>query len=139
MISLSINVRHDNESFLQRHTGGLFFFFPSLGMVTPLLKLGNLTDDQLAGNTHSHTHTHKDLYSQTCTPNWTYHLHLHPFLFLSGLCSHIHTLEFVNTQTHTCTSLKHDKHAGCTVRCPVATATQCLGNQQGWRRLFPDQ
>lgn len=131
---------NDNESFFHRQTGGPFFQFGNGDSSV----VANLTDDQTLWKcTHAHARR-----SQTCTPRQcisadTIYPQESGFIILIctllvPLClvSHTGICEHADTHLHI---PPHDKHAGVTVCCPVATATHCLGNQQGWRRLFPDQ
>lgn len=134
----------DSESRCGDRLVDFFFFFPPqfLG-ITPLLKLANLTDDQFAGKTHPHADTH--ILTQLIQPERRCR-YLHQtgvivfYLRHFYLSFHMQSNRWTHTHTYTHVHFPpHDKHAAWAVRCPVATATQCLGNQQGWRRLFPDR
>lgn len=90
------------------------FFPPQFLGITPLLKLANLTDDQLAGKTHPHADTH--VLTELIQPehrrrylhqNWSYRL-LSASLF--SLVSH--AIKQMNAHTYTHVHFPpHDKHA----------------------------
>lgn len=96
-----------------------------LETVTLTLKLANFTDDQFSGNTHTHS----------VPLSWTkqsLHLRLPASTIMLQPCNQW-------TRRHTRVPSVLMTNTLAVQCCPVHIATSCLGNQQGWRRLFPDK